>query len=207
MRAVTTPDEWRRRAALADPRVDEGDLRSATAGLAAWERGDEETARAAALVCREVVRSQPDDAAGVVVAPGLVVRAHAGPQPFSVLGTATGFLVRAFETWGDDDDLDAAIELHDLTVALGEAVWEGPEAWRVGWAAALLYGVTGEEAFLATAERVADLLCETQSPAGAWGSAEATAEAAWVLREMAEVVASRAMVEAAGVTDPADAAE
>ena len=195
MRAITTPEDWRRRAGLAAPVVEEGDLRSAAAGLAALDAGDEETARWAAQVCRSVVASQPDDVPGVAAAPGLVVRAHAGPQPFSVLGTAVGFLARAFELWGDDADLDAAVELHDLTVALGDDVWDGPEAWRVGWGAALLYGVTGDEAFLATAERVADLLCETQRPDGTWGSPEATADAATVLREMADAVESRAGVE------------
>jgi len=195
MQAVTTPSEWRRRAGLAAPGVVDGDLRSAVAGLAALEAGDESLARSAAEVCRAVVLSQPDDVPGVVAAPGLEVRAHAGPQPFGVLGTAVGFLARAFELWGDDADLDAAVELHDLIVALGDDVWDGPEAWRVGWGAALLYGVTGDDAFLATAERVADLLCETQRPDGTWGSAEATAEAALVLREMADAVESRAGVD------------
>jgi hypothetical protein len=195
MRAVTSPDEWRRRARLAAPTVVEGDLRSASAGLAALEAGDEAVAREAAAVCRAVVASQPDDAPGVVAAPDLLVRAHAGPQPFGVLGTVVGFLARCFEQWGDDADLDAAAELHDLVVALGDDVWDGPEAWRVGWGAALLYGVTGDEAFLATAERVGDLLCETQRPDGTWGSPEATAEAAFVLREMADAVESRAGVD------------
>ena len=195
MRAVTSPEEWRRRAVLAAPAVVEDDLCSAVAGLAALEAGDEETARSAVRVCRSVVLSQPDDVPGVAAAPGMVVQAHAGPQPFGVLGTAVGFLARAFELWGDDADLDAAVELHDLTVALGDDVWDGPEAWRVGWGAALLYAVTGDEAFLATAERVADLLCETQRPDGTWGSPEATAEAVFVLREMADAVEGRAGVE------------
>jgi hypothetical protein len=195
MQTVTSPEEWRRRARLAAPVVVEGDLRSAVAGLAALEAGDEATARQAARVCRDVVRSQPDDVPGVMAAPGLVVRAHAGPQPFGLLGTAVGFLARAFEQWGEDEDLDAAIELHDLTVALGDDVWDGPEAWRVGWGAALLHGATGDEAFLATAERVGDLLCETQRPDGTWGSSEVTAEAALVLREMADAVEGRAGVE------------
>ncbi|HEX2038967.1 MAG TPA: hypothetical protein VHF47_04445 [Acidimicrobiales bacterium] len=195
MRAVTTPEEWRRRAGSAAPKVVDGDLRSAVAGLAALDAGDEATAREAARVCRSVVESQPDDVPGVSAAPGLVVAAHAGPQPFGMLGTAVGFLARAFELWGDDADLDAAVELHDLVVALGDDVWDGPEAWRVGWGAALLYSVTGDEAFLATTERVADLLCETQRPDGTWGSPEATAEAALVLREMADAVEGRAGVE------------
>lgn len=171
------------------------DLRSAWAGLAALDSGDVEVAQAAAAVCRSVISSQPDDVAGVVAGPGLTVHAHAGPQPFSVLGVAVGFLARCFEAWGEDADLDAAVELHDLAVALGDSVWVGPESWRVGWGAALLYGVTGDEAFRATAERVADLMCETQATDGWWGSAAATAEAALVLAEMADAVESRAGVD------------
>lgn len=205
-RADTTPAEWRRRADGAPVAVGvvDGDLRSAWAGLAALEVGDVEVAREAAAVCRDVVWSQPDDVLGVQAAPGLVVLAHAGPQPFSVLGVTVGFLARCFEEWGDDADLDAAAELHDLTVALGDAVWVGPESWRVGWGAALIYEVTGDVAFLATAERVADAMCEAQAPDGWWGSAWATAEAAFVLREMAYAVEARAGVDLDVVTEPSE---
>jgi hypothetical protein len=194
-RVLTSPDEWRRRAAAAPSGVVDGDLRSAWAGLGALEAGDEEAARRAAAACRGVVWSQLDDVAGVVAGPGLTIHAHAGPQPFSVLGVAVGFLARCFEEWGEDADLDAAVELHDLCAALGDSVWVGPESWRVGWGAALLYGVTGDVSFLATAERVADGLCETQGTDGWWGSAAATAEAARVLADMADAVESRAGID------------
>ncbi|MBW3668661.1 MAG: hypothetical protein KY443_05550 [Actinobacteria bacterium] len=134
MRADTTPEEWRRRADAAPVgTVVEGDLRSAWAGLAALDAADTDTARAAAAESRRVAWSQPDDVLGVQAAPGLVVLAHAGPQPFSVLGVAVGILARCFEAWGDDADLDAAVARHDLGVALGDAVWVGPASWRVGW--------------------------------------------------------------------------
>ena len=197
-RAVNPPSEWRRRALAASHGVVPGDLRSADAGLLALDAGDLDVARAAAEACRSVAWAQPDDVPGVVAGPGLLVAAQAGPQAFSVLGTAVGFLARCFETWGDEADLDAAAELHDLTVALGDAVWVGRESWWVGWGAALLYGVTGDEAFLATAERVADGMCETQSPDGWWGSAAATDEAATVLLEMADAVEGRAGVDEVG---------
>lgn len=198
-RAVTSPAEWRRRALAAPHGVVEGDLRSADAGLLALDAGELDVARAAAEACRAMVWSQPDDVLGVAAGPGLVVAAHAGPQAFSVLGTAVGFLARCFEAWGDDADLDAAAELHDLTVALGDAVWVGRESWWVGWGAALLYGVTGDDAFLATAERVADAMCETQSPDGWWASAAMTEEAATVLLEMADAVEARAALADADV--------
>jgi hypothetical protein len=68
-------------------------------------------------------------------------------------------------------------------VALGEAVWDGRESWPVGWGAALLYGVTGEDAFRATAERVADGMCETP---------ELPEDARSLLLEMADIVEARA---------------
>lgn len=197
VKPLTSPPEWRRRAGLAAGWVVDGDLRSARAGMAALDRGDEATVLRAAEVCRAVVWSQPDDVVGVVAAPDLVVLAHAGPQPFDVLGLAIGFLALAFEAAGDSADLEAASELHDLTVALGDDVWSALQGWRVGWAAAVLYAVTGEQAFLATAERVADGMCEAQGGDGSWaGSAEITVGAAALLQEMADAVEGRGDIDA-----------
>ena len=62
----------------------------------------------------------------------------------------------------------------------------------------MLYRVTGEEAFLATTERMADLLCESQLPDGRWGDDELTAGAGAALAEMADAVEARRAVEEAG---------
>ena len=198
-KAVTSPPEWRRRAALvaSGPKVQfppspsdgpdvSGGWRgpsgrvelgaSALGGWAALERGDDDVAGPAAARCRAFAWEQPDDAAGVLlgwedgrpVEP--LARAHAFGQPYGDVGAAVAFLARSFEEGGDVEDLDAAVELHDLVVALGEGVWQ-PQGALVGWGGALLYGITGEDAFLATAERMADVLAETQAPSGAWRSA------------------------------------
>jgi len=76
----------------------------------------------------------------------------------------------------------------------------------VGWGGALLYEVTGEDAFLATAERMADVLSETQSPGGSWGDGdEALTElCAASLVAMADAVESRAEVEEALAASPED---
>jgi hypothetical protein len=56
----------------------------------------------------------------------------------------------------------------------------------------LLYGATGEQAFLATAERMADAMCEAQATDGAWAaSIDLTAEGATMLEEMADAVEGR----------------
>ena len=127
-----------------------------------------------------------------------LARANASGQPYGDIGAAVAFLARVFEEEGDVDDLDAAIELHDLVVAMGEGVWEPANA-LVGWGGALLYGVTGEDAFLATAERMADVLSETQGANGSWGDGDdvLTALAVAALVAMADAVEARAEVEKA----------
>lgn len=225
-KAVTSPPEWRRRAALVvsipigqfpPPPVSGPDATggwvgpsgrvelgaSALGGWAALEADDDETARRAAALCRRFAWEQPDDVPGLLL--GLdggalsepLARAHdeRERQPYGDVGGAVVFLARCFEEGGDDDDLDAAIELHDFVVAMGEGVWEPANA-LVGWGGALLYAITGEDAFLATAERMADVLAETQAPDGTWGGDELlTALVAATLLAMADAVEGRAAVE------------
>ena len=183
----------------------------ASAALAGWaclECGRVEGAERAAIFCRRFAWEQPDDVPGLLIEwradhlmPEPIVRAHAGPQDFSAPALGALFLARRFEAVGDFDDLDAAVELHDLTVALGDDVWH-PEHVELGWAAALLYRVTGEEAFLATAERMADVACETQGGDGSWGTASLTATVSAALVEMAEAVESRVGVDEPPAEEP-----
>lgn len=196
---VTSPSEWRRRAQQA------GLAEAADAALPLPERNEMDRLVAqgwaeldADAACRLValVNEQPTDVAGVRVGDGEVVHAHAGQQQFDTLGRAVAFLGAYFEATGDDDALAAAVELHDLTCALGDDVWHSPENAPVGYGAATLYGITGEQAFLATVERIADLLCETQSSAGDWGDDAVTAAAAATLAWSADQVESRAAAEA-----------
>src|SRR5438270_8156732 len=200
-KAVTSPPEWRRRAALvesapsaqfppatlANQDVSGGFVgpsgivelgASALGGWAALEQGDDDAAARAAALCRRFSWEQPDDAPGIMLgweddhAAEPLARANAPGQPYGDVGAAVAFLSRCFEEAGDVDDLDAAVELHDLVVALGEGVWQPANA-LVGWGGALLYGITGEDAFLATAERMADVLSEMQAPDGSWGNGDA----------------------------------
>jgi hypothetical protein len=171
-------------------------------GWSALDRGDDEVAARAAGQLRRFAWEQPDDVPGVLLGwdndhpADPLARAHAVDQPYGDVGVAICFLARAFEERGDVDDLDAAVELHDLVVALGEGVWRPANA-SVGWGAALLYEITGEDAFLATAERMADVLAEAQAPNGSWGQDEAlTSSAAAALVAMADAVEARASVEA-----------
>lgn len=193
---VTSPPEWRRRAQQAGPAPAELPLpqRNELDRLVAAGWADLDPAVMAAVI--GLVNDQPSDVAGVRVGEGEFVYAHAGPQHFDSLGRAAAFLGACFEATGDDAALAAAVELHDLVAALGDDVWDRPQNAPVGYGAATLYGITGEVAFLATVERIADMLCETQSAAGEWGDADTTAAAAATLLWSAEQVESRSAIEA-----------
>jgi len=171
-------------------------------GWAALDREDADAAAAAAQRCRRLAWEQPDDAPGVLVGwqddhpAEPLARAHADGQPYGDIGAGVAFLARRFEEGGDVEDLDAAVELHDLVVALGEGVWEPANA-LVGWGSALLYEITGEDAFLATTERMADVLAETQGSDGSWGGGDPmlTEIAVAALVAMADAVEARAQVD------------
>jgi len=209
-KAVTSPPEWRRRAALvvsapsAQFPVTSGGSEMALIaqeGWAALDGDDDGGASHAAAQLRRFAWEQPDDVPGVLLGwdndhpAEPLARAHATGQPYGAIGAAICFLARSFEEGGEVDDLDAAIELHDLVVAMGEGVWQPANA-LLGWGGALLYEITGEDAFLATAERMADVLAEAQAPDGTWGGDEAlTALAAGTLVAMADAVEARASVE------------
>jgi hypothetical protein len=166
------------------------------------EAGDDGAAQRSAVLCRRFAWEQPDDAPGVLLGwddakpAEPLARANTSVQPYGDIGAAVAFLARSFEEGGDSEDLDAAVELHDLVVAMGEGVWEPTNA-LVGWGGALLYEITGEDAFLATAERMADVLSETQAPSGAWGDGDdvLTQLCAATLVAMADAVEARAEVE------------
>jgi hypothetical protein len=166
------------------------------------DAGDDVVARRAAALCRRSAWEQPDDAPGVLLGweddrpAEPLARANAPGQPYGDIGAAVAFLARSFEEAGEVEDLDAAVELHDLVVAMGEGVWEPANA-LVGWGGALLYEITGEDAFLATAERMADVLSETQAPSGSWGDGDEvlTQLCAAVLLATADAVEARAEVE------------
>jgi len=208
---VTEPTEWRRRAELAADWVGRSFAtlgEAASIGLDQIDAGLD--AQAAAVFCRRIVWGQPDDFPGIVLVPdgdpivaaGAVAAAHAPDQPFEALGLGVFFLARRFGERGGEDDLAAAVELHDLTVALGEHVWDDARCAVLGRAAAELFALTGDDAFRATADRVADTLCELQGPDGAVGGATETARIAQFLREMADAVETR---HAADLDTPAEA--
>ena len=248
-RADTTPEEWRRRGRLAREWLDANGRGDSDPFQLAWGAAstgepvdlggaallglrrleDGEDAAAEARACRVVIWGQPEDFPGLVLVPpgeelvdkGSVLAAHAPAQPFADVGLAVRFLARRFTERGDDQDLDAAVELHDLAVALGDALWEGTAPAALGWGAAELFAATGDEAFLATTERAADAMCEAQSPSGEAApdlgadaaisgpgdAITATARLALVLPEMADAVDARLAAELDHESDDAVVAD
>lgn len=197
---ITTPPEWRRRADLAAGWVAQNfDSLAVAAAIGLDELDAGLDANEAAMFCRRIVWGQPDDFPGIVlVLPGspvvgadAVAAAHTPDQPFDALGIGVFFLARRFAERGDEEDLAAAVELHDLAVALGDHLWDGAGCAALGRAAAELFALTGDEAFLATTERAADTLCEMQDPRGAVGTTADTARIAHFLRDMADAVEAR----------------
>src|SRR5258708_7464686 len=75
-------------------------------------------------------------------------------------------------------------------VTAGLAALAAGDDGAVG-AGAVLREITGEFAFLATAERGADVVCEMQAPDGSWGDPGETALIARLLEEMADAVEAR----------------
>jgi len=192
--AVTSPPEWRRRAGastLPPAPPDDAETELGRLVARAWESTDHD----AAAAVRALVWDQPDDVPGVRTGPDTYVYAHQPGQPVAVLGWATALLANRFEALGDDDDLAAAVELHDLTVALGDHLFDDQANAPVALGAASLYAVTGEDAFLATTERLCDLLCEVQ-PVNDLSAA--------VLNACADLVEPRLAVESAEPAEPGD---
>lgn len=184
---------------------------AALVGQAAVEAGDEALAASAAGFCRPFAWDQPRegttlfiarDASGALAEGGPRIVAHRAGQATHVLFAASAFLAAWFAEAGDDDDLSAAIELHDLGVAVGGDVWASPRGAMAGLAGASLFSITGEEPFRATADRMADALCEMQGADGSWPgegerpAVEVTAEVSIALADMADAVRERAIIDA-----------
>src|SRR5438132_10913129 len=104
----------------------DSDLGSAAlAGWASLETGASEAAARAAAFCRRFAWEQPDDVPGLLLGwddgpAEPLARAHANRQLYGDIGAAAAFLARSFAEGGKTDDLDAAVELHDLVVAMGD---------------------------------------------------------------------------------------
>jgi hypothetical protein len=154
-------------------------------GLAALYTGRMEVARAAGRWMRTIMEAQPhfpqklytvySRAEGLHIVPDsdenlrYVVSSDAmRDQFFFQPGIAGGFLARLFQATGEQEWLDLAKEYMRFAEGANDYLFRLLRAGKVGWAAAVLYTLTGEKRYKKMAMRVGDNLIAAQSKQGYW---------------------------------------
>lgn len=142
-------------------------------------------------------------AKGVITtpAPGEIIRyvlerdATEGDQYFFHPGIAGGFLANLYQSTGESEWLDLARQYMTLAEGATDHLFELLRAGKVGWAASVLYTLTGEEKYKRMAIKVGDNLLDRQASAGYWSngdpaeaSVDATAELTVWLDEIYQAV-------------------
>ena len=89
-------------------------------------------------------------------------------QSFYHPGIAAGFLCRLYMATGEGEWLELAREYLRFCDYVGDYHFKLLRAGKVGWAAAMMYTLTGEDKYREMAVRVGDNLVETQTENGAW---------------------------------------
>lgn len=98
----------------------------------------------------------------------LLDRDETRDQSFFHPGIAAGFLVELYQATGENEWLDLAYKYMEFCDYVGDYHFSLLRAGKVGWAASLLYTVTGDEKFRKMAIRVGNNLINSQSPKGFW---------------------------------------
>ncbi len=124
----------------------------------------------------------------VVVADSRVDQAFFNP------GIAAGFLCRLFQVTQERKWLDLAIEYMRFAEAASDELFRLIRAGKVGWAASLLFRITGEQKYRAMALRIGDNLIRLQSRHGYWSGVgqqtpnfDSTAERVVWMDEIAQI--------------------
>ncbi|MBI2912711.1 MAG: hypothetical protein HYY03_02185 [Chloroflexi bacterium] len=117
-------------------------------------------------------------------------------QWYFQIGIAAAFLSRLAMTTGARSELDLARRYIDLAFRCTDAMYETAQVGKVGWGAALVYQLTGDDRYRDLALRVADALLTQQNPDGSWHNTggfteqvvtdEVTAEFVVLLDEMVQ---------------------
>ena len=83
-------------------------------------------------------------------------------------GIAAGFLARLYTATGEDEWLALAKEYMRCCRNASDYLYTILRAGKTGWAAALLYTLTGEAEYRDIADRIGETLLRTQAPEGYW---------------------------------------
>ena len=94
-------------------------------------------------------------------------------QYFFHPGIAGGFLARLYQATGEDVWLDLAKEYMRFAEGANDYLFRLLRAGKVGWAASVLYTLTGEEKYREMAIKVGDNLIEAQAEEGYWSGVAA----------------------------------
>ena len=98
----------------------------------------------------------------------VLTRDESRDQSFYHPGIAAGFLSRLYMATDEREWLDLACEYMRFCEYVGDYHFSLLRAGKVGWAASMLYTITGDKKFRDMAIRVGDNLIEAQSENGAW---------------------------------------
>lgn len=115
-------------------------------------------------------------------------------QSYFNSGMAAAFLARLAMATGDDAWAQLGRQYLEISFNVLDEMYETAQVGKVGWGAAAIHQITGDERLLALAERVGDAMIAQQQPNGAWDNtggyvnedirAEVTAEFVVILDEM-----------------------
>ncbi len=96
------------------------------------------------------------------------IRSDVRRQMYFNIGIAAAFLARLSMATGDGEWAELGKKYLGLAFNVLDEMYETAQVGKVGWGAALVYGVSGEQRYLDLAARVGRALIAQQTPAGAW---------------------------------------
>lgn len=105
----------------------------------------------------------------------LVVADARKDQAFFNPGIAAGFLCRLFQTTGEKEWLELAMTYMAFAEVASDELFHLIRAGKVGWAASLLFSLTGEEKYREMAFRIGNNLEALQAEQGYWSGVGQTA--------------------------------
>jgi hypothetical protein len=97
-----------------------------------------------------------------------VIRTAEEKQWYFECGLAALFLTGLYRATGSEEWLELARKYLDWVERCADDRYATPQSGKVGWGAAALYAVTGEDKYRDVAATVADYLCDSQDHDGSW---------------------------------------
>ena len=91
-----------------------------------------------------------------------------GRADFNHLAMPTVFLGRLHLATGEAEWLEAALDYFTVAEEFGEIIWSAEGSSALGWAAAMLYGITRKRTYYDAAERFAQVRIDRQRKDGSW---------------------------------------